>query len=265
MDEGQSKRVLHLTDLHLLRASDGRAYGAEPLSALGAVIEAALAEGPPLDAIVITGDLSDDATEASYELLRLTLEATGLPTCVVPGNHDSPQVMRDVLGDSVSMGPVQDLGSWRLLLLDSAVAGHAHGTLATAQLDLVRALADADAATHVMACFHHSVPRYCPASGCQLWNADDFVRIAAEYPSIRAVISGHLHVELEAVVGGVTCLTTPSTCVQGRHPAHDASVDVDDFWASHEFDPTRGGYRILDLHADGTLGSRVGWVSLATS
>lgn len=256
-----SVNIIQITDLHILRDAGAIIYGVDSFAALHAVLDAALAcpEQPTL--IIATGDLSEDGSTKSYLRLRDVLLATGLPILVLPGNHDSVDEMRaSLLGGAVQMPSVFDIGCWRLVLLDSCVRGHPHGLLKDEQLAWLSSILADSNDRHVLTCLHHSPASYCPGAGCQLNDAEDFLRLLKASPSARAVISGHGHLALEESLGSLKLFTTPSTCSQGRHPQQGDDVDFGDFWASHSFDPSRHGCRILTLEASGEVESRVLWV-----
>jgi 3',5'-cyclic AMP phosphodiesterase CpdA len=99
-------RIAHLSDLHVVEAAHTRrglagrlrlrylSFG-RPLDAAGrmARVERALrqawAAGP--DHVCVTGDLTEDGTQAQFEALGEVLERAGIPperTTLVPGNHD---------------------------------------------------------------------------------------------------------------------------------------------------------------------------------
>ena len=88
MIEDGALRILHLSDSHLF--GDGALhYGAvDTLAALRRVL--ARAEGlSALDAVVLSGDLSNDGSAQSYRLLRGLVEAGFAHVEVVdPDNHD---------------------------------------------------------------------------------------------------------------------------------------------------------------------------------
>jgi 3',5'-cyclic-AMP phosphodiesterase len=254
-------RVLHITDLHILPEPWTEIYGVDSFESLGQVLRAAQALARPPEVIIATGDLSEDASAASYERLREILLATGLPTYVLPGNHDSVERMRaSLVGGAITMGPVIELGTWRGVLLDSHVDGQPHGLLDESQLALLGATLDEQPHRPVLIGLHHGVVPPCPSPGCRLHNADAVLELLRSRPNARAMISGHAHLELERRVDPLVALTTPSTCSQGVHAQLGEPVDHTDFWASHRFDPSRHGFRVLDLLPDGALVSEVHWV-----
>jgi 3',5'-cyclic-AMP phosphodiesterase len=62
------RRVLHLSDLHLNAHGELR-YGVDADLALGAVLESCASLGE-LAAVIVTGDVADDGSEAAYSRAR---------------------------------------------------------------------------------------------------------------------------------------------------------------------------------------------------
>lgn len=254
-------RLLHITDLHILPTAGATIYGTDSFESLRAVLGAARALPEPPDLIVATGDLSEDGSPGAYRRLHQLLAGTGLPAHVLPGNHDAAaELGRALLGGAVQAGPVVDVGAWRVVLLDSQVPGRPHGHLDRAQLDLLAAALDEDPDRPVLVCLHHGPARYCPSSGCQLQNPDDLLKLLAAHPNARGVLAGHGHVDLEQRHGHTAIFVTPSTCSQLWHAQPGEAADHEDFEASHRFDPSRYGFRMIALGDDGALESSVHWV-----
>lgn len=114
-----------------------------------------------------------------------------------------------------------------------------------------------------MIALHHSPIAPCLALGCQLIGTADFLELLAQHPNAKLVLSGHSHLQAEADFRGVRVVTTPSTCAQAVHASASSCSDLDDFWASHSFDQTKHGYRIVDLDPGGAFSSHVHWVANA--
>ena len=236
-------------------------YGADPFESLRRVLEAASRMREPPERVIATGDLAEDASPRSYERLRELLLATGLPTHVIPGNHDSLAGMRSSLvGGAIEMGHVVDLADWRLVLLDSQIAGRSEGRLARDQLQLLERSLRETPSRPALVALHHSPTRPCPYPGCHLENEADFLRRLAAHDNARVVIAGHSHTPIERCEQGVALLTTPSTCSQGWHAQAGESEDPDDFWACHRMDGSRHGFRMLSLAADGSFESELHWL-----
>lgn len=86
--------ILQLTDIHIGGEYDGKFKC--KLNFLATLHSALKDSLHPVDLIVITGDLADNNYLLNYMFVRKSLERTGKPYIVIPGNHDDPAIMRDV-------------------------------------------------------------------------------------------------------------------------------------------------------------------------
>ncbi|MDC0604905.1 metallophosphoesterase, partial [Amylibacter sp.] len=48
-----------------------------------------------IEGILVSGDISDDGSPASYQRFKSIMASIGLPTYVIPGNHDNRENMRE--------------------------------------------------------------------------------------------------------------------------------------------------------------------------
>ena len=83
--------VVHVTDNHLYADAARVNDGLVPAATCEAILRAAAADVPAPDAVVLTGDFTNDDSEASYEhMRRLVRAAWPAPTRVlfVPGCVD---------------------------------------------------------------------------------------------------------------------------------------------------------------------------------
>src|SRR5215510_3999658 len=227
-------RIFQITDCHLLPEVGARIYGADTFRSLGNVLQSALALPERPDLVVATGDLSEDGSDASYQRLRQLLLDAGLPVYVLAGNHDSVDAMRrSLIGGAIRVEPWLDVGAWRLVFLDSKVAGEPYGYLEKAELRRLDETLSADSDRPAVVCLHHSPIRPCPSTGCHLENDDEFIAVLDLHSNARAVLAGHSHVELERRIQHAILLTTPATSSQCVHAQSGEPVDHEDFWSSH--------------------------------
>jgi Icc protein len=246
-------RLLHITDTHLHADRAVRLRGVETHRTLTRVIDQAAADRRPAQAVLATGDLSQDETRESYEHFRELVARLGLPVWCVPGNHDAPGHMDAVLSHApFSIGGVKASGNWCVVLLDSYLAGDHGGRLASAELERLDAVLREHRGQHVLiAVHHHPLPlrsRWLDDLG--LYNGADLLAIVARSPQVRCVLAGHVHQASDIVRDGVRFLTTPSTCFQFL-PESDAFA----------IDTRPPGFRWLDLMPDGSIVTEVSWVS----
>jgi 3',5'-cyclic AMP phosphodiesterase CpdA len=214
--------LAQLSDLHL---GDDPKRGADPTSSLEAVL-AGLARLPnPLDAIVVTGDVSDHGKRKEYRLARELLDATGVPVHVMPGNHDDRAKLREAFalpgeGDAPIDYEV-DLGPLAMVVVDSTAPGEEEpGRFALAQLKrLDRVLTDLGEKPTIIAMHHSPLPTAMPGwDGANLIPAEDraLAEVIARHPQVRLIIGGHLHRVATSTLAGRPVLAAPSTYLQAR-------------------------------------------------
>ncbi|MVW78447.1 phosphodiesterase [Bordetella sp. 02P26C-1] len=239
------KLLVQLTDLHLMAEPESEMCHVNTDASLRAVIDLVRANGHRPDLVLATGDLSQDGSPCAYERLQKVLAQTNWPVRCLPGNHDDPLVMREVLGPWTD--PVVDIGAWRVVMLDSTIPGSNAGYLSDEQLDLLETAAG-DQDRHVLVALHHNPIQV--ASGftdtMMLENASTLFQRLAALPRTRVLLWGHVHQALDRRRHHLRLLATPSTCFQ---------FTVRD--GKHAIDPSPPGYRWLKLYQDGSFATGV--------
>ena len=251
-------RIVQLTDTHVVPEPGQQLHGVDTYRALERALERALALDPAPDAILVTGDLTEDGSRKSYLRCKELFSRSSLPVLVVPGNHDDDEVMRSVFhGSSIQVGGTAQLGDWFAVLVNSQVMHRSHGEIRDVEwTNVVNGLEAARGRPTLVAMHHPPVPA-CPSSGCQLKGSTSFVNRLSSHPNVKVVVSGHLHQQVASRHGQMVFLTTPSTFAQVTHPDAGSTADVEDFWASHSLTATQQGFRTLDLFAEGRFETSV--------
>jgi len=244
-------RLLQFTDPHLYGAADGKLRGVVTYPALLAAIAHARAHHWPCDGILATGDLvQDDPT--GYARFREVFAGLGVPVYCIPGNHDEPEAMTQVLtGAPFQLGGVARWPNWIGVMLDSYLAGQAQGRLDAANLELLDDALRANPRAHALVCLHHHpVPmqsRWLDQVGLE--NAAELFSVLDSHRNVRAVLWGHVHQQFDGDRKGVRLMSTPSTCAQFLPRSDGFAIDR-----------RPPGYRRLELRDDGTIDSEVVWV-----
>jgi 3',5'-cyclic-AMP phosphodiesterase len=247
-----SLRLLHFTDTHLYGSASESLRGIETLPALKRALAFARMRDWPVDAMLVTGDIVQD-DPGGYAHFRRLFADFGVPVLCVPGNHDDPGAMRrELAGKPFVLGGFVDMGAWRIVLLDSCVAGAAGGKLSAAALnELDRALASAPQKHALVGLHHHPVPmssQWLDRVGLE--NADEFLATLAKHRNVRAVTWGHVHQAFDALRKGTRMLATPSTCAQFLPHSDGFTVDA-----------RPPAYRTFELKPDGSMVTEVVWVN----
>jgi Icc protein len=245
-DSTRVLRVLQLTDLHLFADPSGRLLGQNTRKTLDLVIELAVRTHWPVDRLLLTGDLVHDESVEGYRYLTERIAELGIPSNSLPGNHDAPALMSDVLDDHSLIGTESNvrLGAWNLVFLDSTIPKEEGGHLDAHQLDALRSALAAHPRAHALICLHHQ-----PIPVGSLWmdtmaldNPGDFFSVIDEFTQVRGVVWGHVHQEYNGTRNGVALLGSPSTCIQFLPHSRDFAVDS-----------LTPGFRWLHLHPDGRI------------
>lgn len=236
--------LVQITDSHLFADPAGVLLGLPTDESLRAVVAQVCAEQSGVDLILATGDISQDASEVSYQRFSELVAPIRAPMRWLPGNHDDARVQRACSAGQDWMQAVTDLPGWRIVLLDSAVPGKVHGYLEPGQLALLEQALGTAGERHVLVCLHHH-----PVPTGSAWldtiglrNADDLFAVLDRYPVVRGLLWGHIHQEVDSVRKGVRLLATPSTCIQFAPHSQNFALDT-----------RLPGYRWLRLCPDGQI------------
>jgi len=235
--------LLQITDTHLMAQPGGRLLNVDADASLDAVLAVARERQSVPDAILVTGDISGDASANAYGRLADKLADFEAPSFWLPGNHDG---CGEANIDQVFFTRFLLSPHWLVVMLNSQVDNEVGGHLAAIELDaLARAVDIANGtARHLLVALHHPLwPLGCAWLDPQrVANAEAFATEIHRCRKARVVLSGHVHQASDTSIDGVRYLTTPSTCVQFAPGAEDFKVDT-----------CGPGYRWLSLHPNGHI------------
>ncbi|PMR69657.1 phosphodiesterase [Halomonas heilongjiangensis] len=238
-------RLVQISDCHLHADPRARSRAGFPLRQLEAVIEAVNRERP--DVVLVTGDVSQDETAASYQLAARTLAKLSAPWFWLAGNHDAPALMaetRELLDEL-------DLDTWRVLLLDTRVGGQPHGELGPERLGrLAERLAEDERPTLLV--MHHP-----PLAVGSAWldeigleDREAFWETLAAFRQVKAIFCGHIH---QAFTGYRQLAGSPQRLEERQVAVYGCPSTTDQFLPGAETfavdEASRPGYRVVDLEA----------------
>jgi Icc protein len=212
--------LVQLSDPHI-GADWGRG---DPVAKLAAAVESVRALESQPDAVLVSGDLADNASDAEYEQVRELLAPLSASVHVLPGNHDDRRSLRHHFrlpgADDEPIHYAVDLGALRLVVLDTTLPGEDPGALDAEQLGWLDAeLATAPDVPTLLAMHHPPL-----ATGMPAWDELGLCRagrsalgeVVARHPQVRRLVGGHLHRAIIAELAGRPVISAPSTYVQAR-------------------------------------------------
>jgi Icc protein len=210
----------------LLQISDPH-IGAEwndvlPEECLRRAVEAIGALPDPPDALLVSGDLTDNGAPEEYRRVRELLAPLGLEPHVLPGNHDLRGPLREEFGvPGEGEEPVSyavDLGPLRLVCLDSTVPGAEGGSLDGGRVEWLDATLAEVAAKPTVVALHHpplrtEIPTF-ERIGLAPESRDALADVLARHPQVLRIVAGHVHRAIVAELAGRAVVTVPSTYLQ---------------------------------------------------
>ncbi|MDB4558873.1 phosphodiesterase [Amylibacter sp.] len=214
-------KILQISDTHIVARGDivsGRLETSDPLKRLVQRIEDSRAEIGPIDALLISGDLSDDGSEQSYQHIRDLVAPLNLPTYVIPGNHDMREPLSTAFlsdGYLPETGPlnwVRRIGDIHLIGLDTLIEGHRSGALDQTTLTFLSNTLESIASGPVLLALHHPPFRtgihFMDEIG--LGTIPELSEILSKYKGELRIACGHIHTMMTVAVAGHVAISAPS-------------------------------------------------------
>jgi Icc protein len=235
--------LLHLTDTHLPENPGEPVCDRDADAQLDKVLAACRQATASYDAIVLTGDQTDDASVAAHRRLRRMLDPAGAEIVAVPGNHD----LADAHGEGWPEPTWCELGRWRVLGVDTSIPGEIHGRI---DIDALCSELDARDDRFTVLAMHHPPKSPATHDWFRLLGGQALLHAIAHRPHVRALISGHVHLPFAWKYGQCALLGGPSTLTPFAHEGREDHQVVVGKGA-----PT--GARVLRLLDDGRCEHRL--------
>lgn len=248
--------LAHLSDPHLI-AGHALLHGhIDTVSQLRKTLARVEQSAQRFDALVLSGDLTDQGQPEAYTLLREIVdpvaERLGAPVILTGGNHDERRALAlglygadtDEPQDAVTM-----VHGLRIITMDSALPGFHHGGFSDEQYDWLSKQLAQPAEHGTIIVMHHPPIRY-RSPMMQLLDFEDVIRLRAalEGTDVRAILSGHLHVTSFGALGHIPVFVAGGVSY------------VDDAGAPRELLVGVDGpqsWNLIEVHADDVVGTVV--------
>lgn len=243
--EDKPLKFIQISDIHLFEHQDGALLGVKTHDSFLAVLEMIKKNSNNQDLIIMSGDITQDASEAAYRKAADYLSLFNVPIYCVPGNHDDIDVIASVYPykNVLTSRCIVDK-YWQIILLDSHMQRKVEGHLAKDQLDFLRQKLESNPNHHALIMFHHQPVPVGSAWLDQLGvtNANELWELLSEYPQAKVILFGHVHQIHEGHKNGISYYSLPSCCIQFKPGVKDFALD-----------PIPPGYRWVELYKDGQI------------
>ncbi|GGW80175.1 metallophosphoesterase [Alteromonas halophila] len=243
-------KLIQISDCHLFDDTEKTGNGdINPYHTLSRVLDDVMQQG--CDAVIVTGDISEDDSHASYSHFMLMMEEKlgELPWKMIPGNHDNNDHFEELSQRHLVAGDPWDLEKWCLHGLDSRTST-SQGNVDQKQLAATEsALAQYTSKYHLLCLHHHLIDTNSWMEKHNMTNAEDVLDWITDQPQLEHVIHGHIHSPVESDYQGNKIYAAPATCWQYALSEEFALADE------------APGYRIIELLDDGTFTTSVRRIS----
>jgi 3',5'-cyclic AMP phosphodiesterase CpdA len=224
--------IAHISDCHVVPDPkycygivDTRYWLAQSVARLNAL-------SPRPDLVVLSGDLVDEPSNAAYATLTELLSSLTIPFIVIPGNHDDRDLLRSHFPSHryllQSDGKAQfsiDLESVTLIGFDAVMPGKEWASIGQPDLDWLETVLEANSGNPAMLVMHHPPI----ATGLAFMDAlqpplhPGFEALLASHPQVKLIACGHVHRQVEGMLGHARVAVAGSTAHQFRL-AIDAAI-----------------------------------------
>lgn len=201
--------VAQISDLHFNGTEENRSRIAAVLD----YVQSTVGHGDPVQALLVTGDLTDDGRPEEYvEAAEVLVGAC--PTLTLLGNHDDRGAFTAVRDGAASTGPVNSvvrLDDLLILGLDSSIPGRAEGRLSDETLEWARAQLAVAGDVDVLLSWHHppaeiGLPQM---DSRRLTNPASAADLVTEHPNVVGIVTGHAHTPAATVFAGRPLIVAP--------------------------------------------------------
>jgi 3',5'-cyclic-AMP phosphodiesterase len=165
-----------------------------------------------VEGLLLSGDLADHGNPAEYAQFFNALP-DGLPTLVVPGNHDLAAPLLAALqghGHPASLNGTIDLAGVRLIGLDSHIDHNDEGKLGADAIEYAREQLAGASGAAVLAMHHppvsvghHVMDRF------RLTNVEALATLVHDHQNVIGIFTGHVHTALATTFAGIPLLGAP--------------------------------------------------------
>lgn len=182
-------RIIHISDIHITKKGQ-TIWGVNTLEHFNKALKRISCLGR-IDAIIISGDLSDDGSRWSYEYIDKAVGQIGIPTYCCAGNHDNlEELYCDYTPSFYKTCEVFKLQSWTFIMLNSAVPGMSRGQF---NYENLLHLLQSNDAPIALVLHHPPIEQDGWLNRKLLENQEDFNALIRQYGNVHLVLYGHTH------------------------------------------------------------------------
>lgn len=210
-------KIIQLTDLHLFNDKTKKLLNIITYHSVEKIIDHIYQYEKDYEAIIVTGDISQDETVASYQLAINLLKQLNKPIYYLQGNHDKKENLDLVFS---KQKPIEELYSpyWNFISVDTVDYGKDSGLISNDELNKLKNKISKNEKNNIALIMHH----HCLKLGtpliddCMLLNSNKLLEIIDKEKRIKLVICGHAHNDYKLIHKNFILEVAPAVCFQWK-------------------------------------------------
>ena len=250
MESSEKIKLVHITDMHLSKSKKTLYKELNPFDSYIEVLSNIKQSNWKPDALIVTGDISNDGSIESYKNAFNEFTSLKIPILCIPGNHDCKENLITCLTQNIS-SRLQIISDWMFIGLDTSQKANPSGFLNSNELSTLKTRIEEHCKKNIIICLHHQ-----PVLISSKWideigleNKEEFFEMIEKYKNIKGIFFGHIHQEFNSNLNNIGIHGTPSTCRQFKPGKKKFELDV-----------LPPAYRRIELSRNGTINSNVVWM-----
>lgn len=220
-------KIIQITDTHLFKKNSS-IFDIDTNAAFKTIINNIQDDLRDADAIFLTGDLSQDESLESYEMVIHAFENFEKKLFWIPGNHDSVINMHKVFDNKKNFirGKRVLTDVWDFIFLNTKQEGKESGFLSDNELQFLRFELNKETSKPIaLVMHHHPIEVKTPLiDNFILENRDQLLEVI-DKNTIHLMICGHVHHDYSLHYGNIPLETSPATCFQFQKGSRELRIE----------------------------------------
>ena len=241
-------KIIQLSDLHLVGEDDTSLYRINPNLRLKLALDSIEKNYKDIEFIVITGDLTDNASPKAYKSLASIVNRYNLPIYLMLGNHDRREIFKRYFPhfiDDVFAQYVKKRDNKVHIFLDTLVEDCSYGELCSSRMAWLKEQLDMYSSDFIYLYMHHHPIEsglYEMDNDAEFKSSEKFWDLLNQYQNIKHISFGHLHRIMHSIKQNITLHSTRGI---GFQVAYQPNSKIE--YLTNEEKPT---YAVIDILDD---------------